>query len=111
MGKPIEGALQAVKVLLLNGHTVVVHSSRAQTEMQAHHVWEWLTYYEFPTLTNTKPPGGIVELSVAKPLADVYVDDKGLRFVEWNDDVIQKLIIMGVTSDRNARRAAARSRR
>lgn len=74
MGKPVEGALEAVQYLLSQGHTLMIHSARVQSHPQRTHVNQWLDYFGFPKE---------LECVVEKPLADIYVDDKGYRFTTW----------------------------
>lgn len=70
MGPPIEGALDAVRILRRH-HTLVVCTARPRVE----HVCDWLNYYGFgfarSDVTNTKPQ------------ADIYLDDKGVHFEDW----------------------------
>ena len=73
MGPPIDGALNGVYQLQAAGHTLVLHTARAQTEAQAQHIYAWLRFYGFPRIA----------VSIPKPIADCYVDDKGLRFTSW----------------------------
>ena len=69
-GKPIEGALTAVKWLESKGRQVIVCTAREDLN----NVDEWLTKYGFDkTATNIKPR------------ATCYVDDRGLRFISWDD--------------------------
>lgn len=68
MGPPCAGALEAVQVLRRH-HELVVCTARNDAD----HVLAWLTYWKFPRL----------EVSMTKPLADVYVDDKGLHHQDW----------------------------
>lgn len=75
MGRPVKGAGQAVYDLQKAGHTVVIHTSRVQQESQLGHVYDWLAYFGFYQ----------IEVCLAKPPADVYVDDKGLRFTGWEN--------------------------
>ena len=73
MGPPMPGALGAVQQLRAAGHRLVIHTSRVQQESQAEHVYAWLKYYGFPR----------IPVSVPKPIAEVYVDDRAVRFASW----------------------------
>lgn len=75
MGKPVAGARTAVELLLASGHELVVHSSRVRRVEDGRHVVEWMAYFGFPNEA--------IHVSLAKPLADVYLDDKAVRFVAW----------------------------
>lgn len=73
MGKPVHGAMEACWSLVADGHVLSVHTARTQSGAHVGHVIDWLNYFGFPVMLVT----------VAKPVADVYVDDKALRFVDW----------------------------
>lgn len=78
MGKPIMGAVASMKALHQQGHTLVVHTTRGPvTEMGPdgkNHVCAWMRYFEIP----------FKSLTCIKPNADVYLDDRAVRFVNWN---------------------------
>jgi hypothetical protein len=71
MGRPLPGALEGVRALIGRGHTVVVHTVRGD---RPEHVQEWLAYFDFPPLPVTN----------IKPRADVYVDNRAIRFLDWD---------------------------
>lgn len=75
MGKPVEGALHAVEKLLRAGHTLVIHSCRARYASDRDHVQAWLAYFHFPP----------IHVVYTKPPADVYIDDRAVRFEEPDD--------------------------
>lgn len=79
MGPPVEGALAAVNYLIDQGHTLVVHTARIREGDNGTHVVQWLAYWKFPE----------IPVALRKPYADVYVDDKGLRFGNWDIAIIQ----------------------
>lgn len=79
MGQPVAGALDAVRALVAHGHTLVIHSARIQTVGDAKHVYDWLDYFGFGRYIDC--------VSLPKPLADLYVDDKGYRFSNWIEDL------------------------
>lgn len=83
MGPPIMGAHEAVWRLVRQGHECSVHTCRAKQDFQRKHVEDWLAYFDFPPLA----------VHVYKPDADVYLDDKGLRFLDWKH-------ALGALSDR-----------
>jgi predicted mannosyl-3-phosphoglycerate phosphatase (HAD superfamily) len=69
-------AKRALKVLKRRGHKVVVHSSRAQYDGGRQFIRAALREAGYPDL----------EVTAEKIDADVYVDDKGLRFEgDWAD--------------------------
>lgn len=69
--EPMEGALDAINLLIKQGKKVWVFTSNPEPEK----VKKWLDSYGFPELeiTNIKKP------------AHVYIDDRGLRFTNWQD--------------------------
>lgn len=69
--KPMEGALEAINLLLGQGHYVWVFTSNPAPDK----VRAWLTQNGFPELeiTNIKKP------------AHVYIDDRAIRFTNWQD--------------------------
>lgn len=73
---PMEGALDAVKKLASN-NKLVIFSTRAnewhnQLEMAA-----WLTEHGFMDY--------IEKVTSNKPIAHIYIDDRGLRFHDWSN--------------------------
>jgi histidinol phosphatase-like enzyme len=75
MGQPVAGALDAVRALVAAGHSIVIHTARVQQDGDTEHVWKWLRYFGFERYIDA--------IQRTKPLADVYVDDKGLHFDNW----------------------------
>src|SRR6185503_7365231 len=69
--KPVELALEAVNHLIKVGHTVWIMTSNPEFE----EVKKWLKDNNFPDIevTNIKKP------------AHVYIDDRALRFTNWQD--------------------------
>ena len=77
MGQPVAGAGEAIRQLKRQGHTIVIFPVWADTEKKRQAIVGWLTYFNVPfdDITSTKPD------------ADVYVDDRGYRFVSWEETV------------------------
>jgi hypothetical protein len=73
LGQPIVGAVEAVQQLKNEGALIIVHSLWAGTPQKRRAISEWCRYFEIPydDITNTKPD------------CDFYIDDRGLRFVNW----------------------------
>jgi capsule biosynthesis phosphatase len=87
--KPIPGAIETLQYLHSQGHYIIILTAR---NMVTHNnnmgkiianqcpiVMEWLKKHNIP----------YDELHFGKPVADFYVDDKGIKFENWND--IKKL--------------------
>lgn len=68
------GALDAVNDFLKDGFDVIIYTARSDIE----EVKKWLKENGFPNMLVTN-----VKIS-----ADIYVDDKGYRFNEWSNAVI-----------------------
>ena len=69
-GKPIEGALRAIKWLESKGRQVIITTARDDLD----NVNKWLKKYNFnKTATNKKVK------------ATAIIDDRAIRFINWND--------------------------
>src|SRR2546423_15258648 len=73
MGKPVEGAVEAMKQLRAQGHELIVHTVRASGPDKGKHVADWLRYFGIP----------FDRVTATKPQADIYIDDRGYRFTSW----------------------------
>jgi len=81
--KPIKNAIIAIKKLKKKGHTIIIYTSRHMktcnnnigriTALQGKIIFEWLDKYEIP----------YDEINFGKPLADIYIDDKSIKFTSW----------------------------
>jgi hypothetical protein len=71
MGKPIPGAVEALQQLHNEGHRIVVHSVWASSGIGP--MAGWLRYFNVP----------YDDITSQKPLADFYIDDRAIRFVDW----------------------------
>ncbi|HAJ57562.1 MAG TPA: hypothetical protein DCL35_07325 [Candidatus Omnitrophica bacterium] len=69
--KPIKGALEAVKKLYSQGHTVVFHSSRNHGSKKA--TEKWLKEHGFP----------FHHIEMAKFIAHIYIDDRAINGCSW----------------------------
>src|SRR5688572_18850256 len=86
MGPPLPGAVAALNKLKAAGHTIIIHTCRANDGAKAIKVVEdWLKYFNasYDVVWSAT-------LNGAKPVADVYIDDKGLHFQTW-DQTLQEL--------------------
>lgn len=71
---PVEGAVEAVRAVKDMGYDVVVHSTRAADAEGIGVTRKWLQQHGFPEM----------RVSPTKPGADLYIDDRGLRFTgDW----------------------------
>lgn len=74
MGKPLPGALEGVEKLL-ESHELVIHTNRVKDTFDTGHIMSWLDYFNFPE----------IPISISKPQADLYLDDKGFKFTSWEN--------------------------
>ena len=78
MGIPIEGAVEAIRQLRLAGNYIIIFPTWADSDKKRQAIVDWLTYFgvEFDDITSQKPE------------ADVYLDDRGLRFTSWDKALV-----------------------
>ena len=72
LGPPLPGAKEALIELRRQGHTIIIHSCARAAPMA-----DWLAWWEIPYSTIWQGNG--------KPVADWYVDDRGVKFTSWAD--------------------------
>lgn len=80
--QPIQGAVEAIKQLKSEGYTILISSSRLNPELwgelvkfREKEIADWMNQYGIP----------YDKIVLYKPSADVYIDDKALRFEgDWN---------------------------
>jgi len=75
VGPPVEGALEGVKRLIASGASLVVHSARLESPEGWEGVVSWLDENGFPSMP----------LTIGKPNAKAYLDDRAIRFVDWDE--------------------------
>jgi hypothetical protein len=71
LAQPLAGSADAVRQLRAQGHTIVVYTARSWGEYRM--TSDWLTRHGFEY-------DGLV---MGKPVADVWVDDRAVRFEGW----------------------------
>lgn len=71
LAKPQEGALEGMRQLRAQGHTVIVHTARSWAEYRMTEDWLRKNNIEFDAL------------QMGKPIYDVWVDDRAVRFEGW----------------------------
>ena len=82
--EPIEGAFDAIKKLRAEGYSIVIFSAKAKPDRPlvdgktgAMLVREWFIKYGIMDC--------IKSITSEKPRAELYIDDNGYRFQNWND--------------------------
>ncbi len=78
LAKPLDGAREAVERLRAAGHTVIVYTARTWSEYKV--TKKWLDDHGFQ----------FDGLHMGKPVADVWIDDRAVRFTNW-PEVLAKL--------------------
>lgn len=78
MGEPVVGALEALESLYDAGHEVIIHTVKATTQGGRKAVEDWLDHYgaDYHAVT------------AVKPNADIYLDDRAVRFVDWSSALV-----------------------
>lgn len=74
-GDWVPGAVQALRILLRQKHHLVIHSCRGNYPAGREMVAAKLNSVRLNDIELWDRPG--------KPDADVYIDDRALRFVDW----------------------------
>ncbi len=82
--EPIEGAISSLQNLKSQGHYIIIYTARHMktcngnigeiVAKQGKTLLEWLEKHQIP----------YDELLFGKPFADIYIDDKALKFENWN---------------------------
>lgn len=81
--EPIEGAFEAIKQLRKQGYQIVIFTAKAKPDRPLINgktgielIEEWLDKYEMLPY--------IKEITPEKPRAIAYIDDRAIRFTDWN---------------------------
>jgi hypothetical protein len=84
-GTPIEGSLEALKTLS-SKYKIVLYTAKAKADRPLINgktgielVWLWLAKYNMDSY--------IAEVTAEKPRAICYVDDKAIRFLNWEQSL------------------------
>ena len=71
LAKPLPGALEAVRKLRADGHTVIIYSARPWVEYELTVHWLSQNQFEYDQLVLGKPQG------------DYWIDDRAVRHTDW----------------------------
>jgi hypothetical protein len=84
-GTPIEGSLEALKTLA-SKYKIVLYTAKAKADRPLINgktgielIWIWLAKYNMDSY--------ISEVTAEKPRAICYVDDKAIRFLNWEQSL------------------------
>jgi len=82
---PVEGAKECLSLLVKKGFTVVIFTTRLNPELnddvnlEVNKVTRWLSSFGFRKGVHYH------EITAIKPRAVVYIDDRAMRFINWQD--------------------------
>jgi hypothetical protein len=81
--EPIEGSIESIINIYNMGYKIVIFTAKAKNDRPLVNgktgkelVWDWLKKYNIDRY--------IKEVTSEKPRALYYIDDKGIRFENWN---------------------------
>ena len=81
--KPVKGTKRSLKKLYNMGFNLIIFTCKARNDRvlingktAVEMIWEWLEKYELDKY--------ILNITNEKPRALCYIDDKGIRFENWN---------------------------
>lgn len=84
-GEPIKGSLEALKELSLK-YKIIIFTCKARPDRPlvngktgAELVWEWLDKHNVQQFVS--------KVTATKPIASAYIDDKAIRFENWEQCV------------------------
>ena len=77
LAQPIDGAADALRRLRAAGHTVVIYTARGWPEYRMTRQWLDEHGVEYDGL------------HMGKPVADVWIDDRAVRFTNWAETLKQ----------------------
>ena len=83
--EPVDGVEEALKQLSKD-YTLIIYTCKANPDRPLVNdktgielIWEWLEKYDFAKY--------ISEITHGKPNAKYYIDDKGIKFISWNQTI------------------------
>lgn len=79
LARPNKNARQSITSLYRQGHTIIIYSARTWMEYEMTSAW----------LKKNKIP--YHQLVMGKPIGDVWIDDRAIRYNNW-DDVLKQIV-------------------
>ncbi len=93
-GEPIEGVQKSLRELKTLGYRLIIHTARPNSDDHIAKLQSYLRVNRIPYDTIQTDPEG--PWSSSKPLADLYIDDRALRFEgNWTQAVQQAKELLG----------------
>jgi len=81
--KPKEGAIEALKRLKEDGHYIVIHTCRVVTDVNPGYTLKELVENVKKILERYDIPYDEIWTGRGKPIAHIYIDDRGYRLSDW----------------------------
>ncbi len=97
-GKPIKGVKKSLQLIRKMGFHIIIHTCRMNEQLQD----EPLPQLEFKirrALLQAEIPFDEV-CTGGKPFAAYYIDDRGIRFENWDDTIFQFMILEKARADK-----------
>lgn len=92
--EPVEGSLEAIEKIYNKGFNIVIYSCKSRSDRPkvdgingTEMIWNWFEKYGVKHM--------ITDVVSEKPRAICFIDDKGIRFNNW-DETFQKLEDIGI---------------
>jgi trehalose-6-phosphatase len=82
---PTKGAREALRKLVANGYKVIIFTTRLNPEvnedvnLEKNKISKWFAENGFEKGKHYH------DITAIKPIADAYIDDKAIRFTNWED--------------------------
>lgn len=89
MGEPLPGVIQAMEELYDRGYGIIIFTVRAKTEQGIEVVEGWLDHYGID----------YHQVTAVKPNAAIFIDDRAIRHLNWDDTMNQVNVIMGFVEE------------
>ena len=77
LAEPLEGAVDAMRILKERGATLIIYSARTWAEYEM--TVAWLAKHDIP----------YDQLVLGKPIGDYWIDNRSIRFTGWQDCLSQ----------------------
>ncbi len=97
-GKPIKDVKKALKMLRKMGFKIVIFTCRANPAIQDEPLPVLELYIRKALLANEIPFDEIA--MTGKPFAAYYIDDRGIRFNDWNDTMMKLVALEKARADK-----------
>jgi uncharacterized HAD superfamily protein len=78
LARPLPGAQKCINTLFRQGHTIIIYSARSWQEFEMTTAWLKKNRIKYH------------QLVLGKPIGDVWIDDRAIKFTGWNK-ILSKL--------------------